>query len=100
MGDIDKVEVRVVTGDRAKAGTNEQIVLGLGGKEFNLDSRANDFERGSDRTYVLGDDANISDKRHNNPRSLSLTDVEAHPVYLRMGNSPEAEPEEPTTAGK
>lgn len=100
MGNIDKVEVRVVTGDRQRAGTGEQVVLGLGGKEFMLDSRANDFERGSDRTYVLGEDANISDARHNNPRHLSLAEVEANPVYLRLGASPPAEAAEPTTGGK
>ena len=48
MSDIDKVEVRVVTGDRQRAGTSEQMVLGLGGKEFMLDSRAYDFQRGSE----------------------------------------------------
>lgn len=100
MSNIDKVEVRVVTGDRQRAGTGEQVVLGLGGKEFMLDSRANDFERGSDRTYVLGDDSNISDARHNNPRKLSLDEVEANPVYLRLGLTPEAEPAEPTAGGK
>jgi hypothetical protein len=100
MGDIDKVEVRIVTGDRARAGTAEQVVLGLGGKEFMIDSRANDFQRGSDRTYVLGDDATISDARHNNPRSLSLGEVEANPVYIRLGTTPEAEAAEPTTGGK
>ena len=100
MGDIDKVEIRIRTGDRQRAGTGEQVVLGLGGSEFKLDSRANDFQRGSDRTYVLGDDATISDARHNDPRRLSLADVEANPVYLRLGTTPQAEEAEPTTGGK
>ena len=85
MGDIDKVEIRIVTGDRQRAGTGEQVVLGLGGREFKLDSRANDFQRGSDRTYVLGDDSNISDARHNDPRGIVLADVEANPVYWLRG---------------
>ena len=50
MGDIDHVDVHIVTGDRARAGTAERVQLGLGGKEFELDSRANDFQRGADVT--------------------------------------------------
>ena len=101
MGDIERVEVRIVTGDRARAGTGERVVLGLGGQEFELDSSANDFQRGSDRTYILGENANISDARHNNPRRLTRAEVESSPVYLRIGLGPRVEQqEESTTAGK
>ena len=100
MGDINRVEVRIVTGDRARAGTAEQVMLGLGGQEFALDSMANDFQRGSDRTYVLGEDANISSTRKNDPRRLSRGDVEAQPVYLRIGRAVQAEEKEETRSGK
>lgn len=98
MGNIDHVEVHIMTGDRSRAGTAERVVLGLGGQEFEIDSRANDFQRGSDVTYVLGKGATVSSARHNDPRKLSLTDVEAHPVYLRVGLGPQAADSDETTA--
>ena len=101
MGDLERVEVRIVTGDRARAGTGERVVLGLGGEEFELDSSANDFQRGSDRTYILGENANISDARQNNPRRLTLAEVESHPVYLRVGlGARPTEQAESTSGGK
>ncbi len=100
MSEINRVEVHLVTGDRKNAGTAEQVILGLGGQEFALDSMANDFQRGSDRTYALGADATVSDARHNDPRGLSLDDVTAHPVYLRVGPAPQQREEEPTRGGK
>ena len=101
MGDIDHVDVHIVTGDRARAGTAERVQLGLGGKEFELDSRANDFQRGADVTYTLGKGANITSARHNDPRDLNLADIEAHPVYLRIGLEPMSTPtEEKTESGK
>jgi hypothetical protein len=100
MSEIHRVEVHIVTGDRKNAGTAEQVILGLGGQEFTLDSMANDFQRGSDRTYVLGEGANVSDARHNDPRSLSLAEVAAQPVYLRVGPAPQQDEAEPTRGGK
>jgi len=100
VSEINRVEVHIVTGDRKNAGTAEQVVLGLGGQEFTLDSMANDFQRGSDRTYILGEGANVSDARRNNPRSLSLGDVEAQPVYLRIGEAANPIEVEATRGGK
>ena len=55
MTEISKVTVRVVTGDFDRAGTTGEVYLGLAGMEFKLNSVASvDYERGSDRTYVLG----------------------------------------------
>ena len=86
MTAIRTVAVHILTGDRQRAGTDERVWLGLGGQEFELDSLANDFERGSDRTYLLGHDANIRQAGENDPRRLTLEQIQAAPVYLRVGD--------------
>ena len=101
MTAIDSIAVRIVTGNRQWAGTDERVFLGIGGQEFELDSMANDFERGSDRTYVLGKNANISNPRDNDPRRrITLEDIQAAPVYLRIGEAPAPARAESTERGR
>ena len=100
MTAIDSIEVHIITGDRQWSGTDERVFLGIGGQEFKLDSMANDFERGSDRTYVLGKGANISNAGDNDPRGrITLEDIQAAPVYLRVGEAPAPARSAPTQQG-
>ena len=101
MKAIRSIEVHIVTGDRQWAGTDERVFLNLGGQDFELDSMANDFERGSDRTYVLGEGANVSHARQNDPRDrITLEDVQAAPVYMRVGEASKPVSEEETQRGR
>ena len=97
MTEISKVTVRVVTGDFDRAGTTGEVYLGLAGMEFKLNSVASvDYERGSDRTYVLGTDAGShlsadaesSDEfayaARNDPRITTVERAARHPVYVRL----------------
>ncbi|MFD7300205.1 hypothetical protein ACFV83_04630 [Streptomyces pharetrae] len=88
---ITRIEVKTQTDPSAGAGTNGWVFLGIGGREFQLDTLADDFEpRASDRpvtdTFVLGEGANILNASGNDPRDpqLHVTDLDRHPVYLRF----------------
>ncbi len=49
------LRVRIKTGDRLWAGTDEDVVVQAGEREFLLDyAWINDFERGDDMAYVIG----------------------------------------------
>ena len=55
---VESMTVRVETGDRRWAGTDDNVYLDIGRHRFSLDKRAyDDFERGDDDTYAvaLGD---------------------------------------------
>lgn len=54
MTRITGFECRIVTGDVDGAGTDGRVYLGLAGREFGVNSRLDDFERGSDMSYVFG----------------------------------------------
>jgi len=89
--------VRVVTGDMEQAGTTGEVYLGLAGMEFKMNStEPGDYERGSDRTYVLGEGSSVhptgdeSDRVDyayadgNDPRITSMERAARHPVYVRL----------------
>jgi hypothetical protein len=83
---IESIQVEVGTLDEDGAGTDGSLYLGVCGREFHLDTSADDLERGSNRQYVLGDNANIEDMGINDPRKQRLFTghVDALPVYLRF----------------
>lgn len=86
MANINRIDVRVKTGSAGGAGTDGEIYIGVAGREFHIDSAYDDYERSSDRTYVLGTGANIKRAAYNNPRNpqLKTEDVGTFPVYLRF----------------
>jgi hypothetical protein len=89
MTQIESIQVQVNTLDVDGAGTDGSLYLGVCGREFHLDTSADDLEQGSSRMYILGDGANIENKVINDPRKQKLLTehVEALPVYLRfVGN--------------
>jgi hypothetical protein len=85
---VRKIVVDIVTSYASGAGTRGDVFLGLGGREFRLCvDRSADFERGSEASYQLGEDANVRDPQRNDPRQgrpVRVADVLAHPVYVRM----------------
>jgi hypothetical protein len=88
---------QIITGDVADAGTDGNVYLGIGGREFRLDSRADDYERGSYRIYVLGlqpeypdlpePKVEVNNKAKNDPESylpISTENLGLSPVYIRF----------------
>jgi hypothetical protein len=94
MALITSILCWIVTGDEARGGTDGDVYLGLGGREFHLDSGADDYERGSSRTYLMGVDhpdlpshTFIHNAFRNDPTNdfLLLTEnLGRSPVYIRF----------------
>jgi hypothetical protein len=86
MPQIDSIEVNVQTLDVDGAGTDGDLYVGICGREFHIDTKADDLERGSSRSYILGDNSNVNDPDINDPRKQRLftENVDSLPVYLRF----------------
>ncbi len=99
MATITRIAARIKTGNRSGAGTDGNIFLGIGGREFHLDSQADDFEQNSDRTYVMGEslpsETSVNNAARNDPRVdyvLTSEFLDKFPVYIRFedsGDSPD-----------
>lgn len=55
MAKITGILCQIITGDIDNAGTDGRVFLGLGAREFRLDSDSDDYERDSWREYILGE---------------------------------------------
>ncbi len=86
MADIKSFTVNIVTGNIDGAGTDGDVYLGICGREFFLDSTSDDFEKGANKTYKLGEGANIKNQNLNDPRKPQLIseDLDKFPVYIRL----------------
>lgn len=93
MAQINTIHFHIQTGDLSGAGTDGNVYLGLGGREFNVDTTRDDFERGAARVYILGDGANIRNDAKNDPRNPQLfTERLANfPVYIRFNPRSESD---------
>jgi hypothetical protein len=84
MAAITRIDVRIKTG---AFGTDGDVYLRIGGREFYPDSAADDFQPGSDRTYTLGEGANVKFAAGNDPRSpyqLRRENLDRFPVKIRF----------------
>jgi hypothetical protein len=86
MAQIESIQISINTGDESGGGTDGSIYLGVCGREFHLDTSADDFERGSGHEYVLGAGSDVVSPAVNDPRKqfLQIEDVDAFPVYVRF----------------
>lgn len=89
MANITRIDVELKTGNRSGAGTDGDIYLGIGGREFYLDSQGDfdDFRPDTDKTYTFGAGANVKFADKNDPRSPAqlLTErLDRFPVYVRF----------------
>ncbi|MDE9365748.1 hypothetical protein PZ938_09040 [Luteipulveratus sp. YIM 133132] len=86
MVDISSIHVSIQTRRASGAGTDGDVYLGFCGREFYLDTDADDFESGSSREYVLGDGGNTNNAGRNDPRSpqLQVEQIDALPAYIRF----------------
>jgi len=97
MAKVTGVLCQIMTADVDGAGTDGNVYLGLGGREFRLDSREDDYERGSWREYVLADaspepnltipQVRLRNWEKNDPTlrfPLETSDLARTPVYIRF----------------
>ena len=86
MAQIESIHVNIETGDESGAGTDGSIYVGVCGREFHLDTSADDFEHGSSHEYVLGAGSDVVNPAVNDPRKqfLQTEDVESFPIYVRF----------------
>jgi hypothetical protein len=88
MTAITKIVAQVATADLDYADTQSRVYLGIAGREFRLATGVGDFARGSERVFVFGEDTNVLNPEHNDPRLspvLETADLDHYPVYLRVG---------------
>lgn len=86
MPKINSIELHLDTGDLSGSGTDGDVYLGLCGREFSIDTNRDDFERGSGRTYILGENADIRNADVNDPRKHELLteNMARFPLYIRF----------------
>jgi hypothetical protein len=97
MAKITGILCQVITGNVSGAGTDGNVYLGLGGREFRLDSTKDDFERASWREYIMGagpvepnlppPQIRVSNLDKNDPRKgfpLDTANLTRAPVYIRF----------------
>ncbi len=86
MTALTAIRVTIMTEPDSGSGTDGRIYLGICGREFRCDTDDDDFEPGSDRTYIFGEGSNIRRPDLNDPRqpALVLEDRDLFPVYLRF----------------
>ncbi|MFK0118561.1 hypothetical protein [Streptomyces sp. NPDC090994] len=95
MAAIERIDVRIVTASNSPSGVRGWVYVNVAGREFALDSSRDEWEPGTDVTYVLGDGANIYEPERNDPRDpqLDTDDLDRYPVYLRYA-PPSDKPDE------
>jgi len=99
MALISGLLFEVITSNLSGAGTDGDIYLGIGGREFHVDSTKDDYERGSWRDYILGElpfdppddpfpeQVRVNNPQFNDPRAgfqLDTEDLGHAPVYVRF----------------
>jgi len=97
MAKITGILCQVITGNVDGASTDGSIYLGLCGREFRMDSTADDYQRGSWREYIMGrgpvepnlppPQIRVNNKDKNDPRKgfpLDTINLSRTPVYIRF----------------
>ena len=86
MANVEMIWVRFETGDQQGAGTDGDIYLGIGEREFMIDSSWDDFERASDQKYAVGNPHTVLNYKINDPRKpqMDTEEVKAFPAYVRF----------------
>jgi hypothetical protein len=102
MAQVTGILCQVITGNVSGAGTDGRVYLGLGGREFRMDTNADDYERGSWREYIMGEPnipqphTHVLNGPRNDPRDMGFpidrANLSKTPVYIRFepsGSSPD-----------
>lgn len=83
---ISSIFITITTDAARDSGTDGSVYLGIGGREFNCDTSADDRETGDVNTYTFGEGSNVSRPAANDPRNPPIKDewIDRFPVYLRF----------------
>jgi hypothetical protein len=87
LADITKIVAHVRTADLPRAGNYGWVYLGIAGREFLLNAAGPaGTERGDSWTFVLGEDSNVENASHNDPRKpqLDTDDLDRYPTYIHF----------------
>ena len=97
LANITGILCQILTSNVSGAGTDGNVYLGIGGREFRLDSSADDYEKNSFREYILGraplepnlpaPQVRVNNKENNDPRNgyqLDTSNLNKFPVYIRF----------------
>jgi hypothetical protein len=98
---IKKVTVTLQTSKQADAAKilnhtpetygDSRVFLGLAGRELRCSrSEGSIFEAGSTETFVFGQGATVKSAAASDPRTRTMADVHAYPVYIRFYPMPNA----------
>lgn len=93
MVQITRIRCDIATGKLSGAGTDGSVYLGVAGREFRLDSTADDYERDSVRRYTLGElvtpfsTDGVNNPQLNDPNlgfPLDTENLDRLPKYIRF----------------
>lgn len=86
MTALTSLQLTLQTGDLSGAGTDGDVYLGFAGREFSIDTSADDFERNSARTYRFGEGATVLNASVNDPRepAFEVENAARFPTYVRF----------------
>ena len=87
MALVTKISCQVRTANESSASTDGFPYLGIGGREFRLDTSNDDFQAKANFTYIFGDGANVLFPERNDPRRdflIDTTRLDEFPVYIRF----------------
>lgn len=87
---VEAIYPFLITSEDSKSGTDAAIYLGIGGREFRLNTEKNDFKRGRSFEGVIGrvdfgrelENSEMNDSR--SPVTLRTETLDRDPVYLRI----------------
>ncbi|MDQ1034098.1 hypothetical protein QFZ75_000514 [Streptomyces sp. V3I8] len=83
---ITQIRVQVLAADEVSTDAISRVHLGLGGREFRLAKGGDEFARGTQTTFTLGEGTDVDHSWMNDPRTprLTLADLAHRPLYLRL----------------
>src|ERR1700752_499116 len=89
MPNIDTIRVQIRTGNE---GTDATVLLGLCGREFNLDTDDDNFKPKGTDLFILGAGGNLIDGGAFNDQrkpQLHTEDLLSFPMWIRYGRAPD-----------
>jgi hypothetical protein len=98
MTHVDKIVVDILTRNVTNAGTNGEVYLGYGGREFRLNQPGDQFKKGDSDHFVIGVGSNTekpdindlpiaaatNDKSPKINETIVTTAFNPFPVYIRL----------------
>lgn len=93
MSAITRILLKIKTANTEGAGTDGNVYLGIGGREFKIDTSINDFEKNVSQDIVMGDihvnppALPVNNPGGNDPRTgyvIDSSDISQSPIYIRF----------------